>query len=147
MYRPAKVARPACGQLEENEYISLSPFTPKNLVSREVRPSRPASVRSFSTIRLHLVLTHGVPPAFRDSVHSFIPSSANASVPSSSGHAKGRQWCSLTRIRRHRTSSPQGSCSDGCCLFRCHHGPINARFSFPGPTIIGMSWTCAVQKV
>ena len=42
---------------------------------------------------------------------------------------------SLTRGHRHRTSSPQGSSSNGCCIFRYHHGPINVRFSFPTPTI------------
>ena len=32
------------------------------------RPSRPASVCSFSTLRLNLVLTHEIPPAFHNSV-------------------------------------------------------------------------------
>ena len=50
--------------------ISLSPFAPENLVSREkVRPSRPAPALSFSTLRLNLVLTRGILSAFRDGVH------------------------------------------------------------------------------
>ena len=48
-----------------------SPFAPRNLVSRDgfVWSSRPASTRTSSTLRLNLVLTHGIPPAFRDGVH------------------------------------------------------------------------------
>ena len=37
-------------------------------LARQVRPSRPASACSFSTLRLNLVLTHGIPPAFRHGV-------------------------------------------------------------------------------
>ena len=35
---------------------------------KRVRPSRPAPVRSLSTPRQYLVITHGIPPAFRDGV-------------------------------------------------------------------------------
>ena len=46
------------------------PFASDNLASaRRVRSSRPASAGSFSALGLNLVLTHGIPPAFRDSVH------------------------------------------------------------------------------
>ena len=78
-YRPEKVANPARGQLNrENENISLSPFTPKNLV---VRPSRPASASSLSK-GLNLILTHGIRHASCDGVHLFIPSTVIGSVPS-----------------------------------------------------------------
>ena len=42
--------------------------------------------------------------------------------------------------RRRRASSPQGSSSNGCCLFRSHCVPIFVRLSFPTPTIctVGM---------
>ena len=41
--------------------------------SREtVRPSRPASSCSFSTLKLDVVLTQGIPPAFRGDIHVFI---------------------------------------------------------------------------
>ena len=35
----------------------------------QVRPWCPAPTPSFSILRLNLVLTHGIPPAFRDAVH------------------------------------------------------------------------------
>ena len=48
---PVKVANPARGQLNREKInIFLSPFA----------PSRPASACSFSTLRLNLVLTHGI---------------------------------------------------------------------------------------
>ena len=45
-----------------------------------------------------------------------------------------------------RASSPHGSPSNGCCIFRFHHGPVIVRISFPTPTI-GMKWACAIQNV
>ena len=33
-----------------------------------------------------------------------------------------------------RASCSQGSSSNGCCLFKFHHGPTNVRLSFPTPT-------------
>ena len=53
-----------------------------------------------------------------------IPSTATGSVPSFSGHAIACRWCSLPKVCRRRASSPQGSSSNGCCLFRYNHGPI-----------------------
>ena len=48
MDRPDKVASPACGQLNrENEYISLSPFAPGILVSRDGFGSSPSRVSLF----------------------------------------------------------------------------------------------------
>ena len=43
-------------------------------LARRAQPSRPTPAGSFSTLRLNLVVTHGVPPAFRDGVivHLFI---------------------------------------------------------------------------
>ena len=53
--------------------IFLSPFAPKNLVSRDRFGSpvlrQPAHVH---TRRLNLVLTYRIPPEFRDGVHLFI---------------------------------------------------------------------------
>ena len=63
---------------------------------------------SFSTLRLNLVLTHMIPPAAA-SIYLFKPPYAIVSVPSLSGHAIAYRWRSLPRIRRHRTSKPQGS--------------------------------------
>ena len=86
---------------------------------------------------ISIVLTHGVPPDFRGGIHLFIPPTAIIGpVPSlSAGHAIAYRWRTLPKVRRHSASSPQGSSSNGCCLFRYHHGPNNVRLSFPTPTI------------
>ena len=91
----------------------------------------------FYTLRLNLVLTHGIPPAFRGGVHLFIPPITIGSVPNlyQVTHANTYRCHSLPRVRRHRASSPQGSWSNGCCLFRYHHGPFFMRPSFSTPTI------------
>ena len=34
-HKPVKVADPACGQLNKDNYFSLSPSAPENLVSRD----------------------------------------------------------------------------------------------------------------
>ena len=66
-----------------------------------------------------------------------LPESPPRIVPSSlSGRAIAYRRRSLRRVRRHRPKR-QGSSSDGCCLFRSHHGPIVVRLSFPTP-MIGM---------
>ena len=51
------------------------------------------------------------------SIYLFIPPYAIGSVPSLSGHAIAYRWRSLTRVRRHRASKPQGISSNGCCHF------------------------------
>ena len=87
MYQMGKVANPSRGQLNrENEYFPC-PRSRLRIWSREaVQPSRPASARSFSTLRLnhqssiinhqssiiYLVLTHGILPDFRGGVYLFI---------------------------------------------------------------------------
>ena len=55
--------------------FSLSPFAPENLVSRNGfgRPVPRQPIYSFSSLRLNLVLTHGIPPEFRDGVHILVP--------------------------------------------------------------------------
>ena len=62
-----------------------------------------------------------------------IPPTAIGSVPSLPGHTIAYRWRSLLRVCRHRDNSPQGSSSNGCCLFRYHHRPIIVRLSFPTP--------------
>ena len=78
-------------------------------LARRVRPSRPASGCSFSTLRLNLVLTHhgdGIPPIFRGGVHYYYYCYAIGSVPSLSGHhAIAYQWRALPRVRRHRANN------------------------------------------
>ena len=74
------------------------------------------SACSFSTLKLDMVLTHGIPPDVHGGVHIFLPSHTIGSVPSLSGHAITHRWRSLPRVRWPRASSPQGSSSNGCCL-------------------------------
>ena len=72
------------------------------------------------------------------------PSVIVGPVPSLSCHAVAYLLHSLPRVRRHsRASSPQGSSSNGGCIFAVYHGPINVRLSFPTPTI-GMK--CIINR-
>ena len=71
--------------------------------SREaVSAVRSASVHAFTTLRLNLVLVHGISPAFRSGVivHIFIPPSSMESVPSLSGDAIAYRWRSLQGVHR-----------------------------------------------
>ena len=76
-------------------------------IARQVRPSRPASSCSSSTLRLNLVLAHGIPPAPRDGMHLFIQSSAIAPVPNLSSHAVGYLSRSPPRCLRRDASIPK----------------------------------------
>ena len=72
MYQPGTtmVANPAHGRRNKENIFPLSPFTPEDLrLANRVYPSPPAPVRLFSiTIKLNLVLTHEISPAFDDGV-------------------------------------------------------------------------------
>ena len=114
--------------------ISLSPFAPENLVSRDGLgspvPRQPAHLHTQAESGAYLRDSSRVPrrrPFIYLNLHTL------------SGHAIAYRWRSLQRVRRHRDSSPQGSSSDGCCLYRYHLGPINVRLSFPTPTILLMA--------
>ena len=138
---PGMVVNPACGQLKRTHYIFSCPRSRLRIWSCEtgsaVSPRRVSSL-ILHTLRLNLslVLTWRISPAFRDGVHLlFIPTTAIGPVPSWSGDATAYRWCSLPRGRRRRTSSPQGSSGNGCCLFRFHHGSLVMRLSFPTTTI------------
>ena len=74
MDQPGKVASPARrGQLNTKMEISLSAFVPENFFSRDGFGSPvPRLVCSSPYSRVNLVLTHGIPPEFRGSVHLFI---------------------------------------------------------------------------
>ena len=83
-------------------------FVPKNLVSRDkVRPSSPASACSFSMLRLNLMLTHGIPPAFRDGVH--VHRQPTSGQPEFIGSRSCAPLTSTAESRRHRASRPQRS--------------------------------------
>ena len=61
MDQPGKVVNPAhCQQDRENKLFLSSLLAPENSDSQETE-----SACSFSTLRLNLVLTHGIPPALR----------------------------------------------------------------------------------
>ena len=89
--------------------IPLSPYVPENLVSRDGF-SRPVPRQSA---HLHTQAESGA--YLRDSSQvprrrPFMkPPYAIGSVPSLSGQAMAYRWRSLPRVRRHRTSKPQGS--------------------------------------
>ena len=101
-------------------FFSLSPFAPENLVLRDgfgrPEPSR-VSPLIFHTSEAESIwcFTPAIPPAFRDAASTYIiPSTAIGSVPSLPGHAPNRvpRRCSLSRVRRHRVSSPEGNSSN-----------------------------------
>ena len=122
MDQPGKVANLAHGQLNREENIfpcSCSRLRFWCLLS--------------TPIMLNLILTHGNPPDFRGGVLLLKPTYAIGSVPSLSGHAIAYLLRSLPRVRQ-RASSPQGNSSNGCFLFKYHHGPMSVRFSFLTPT-------------
>ena len=135
MDQPGTIDNPAN---RENENIPVSVRGREFDLARRVRPSRPASACSFSILRLNLVLIHGIPLAFHDSVHIYIyiyiPSTAIGSIPSVSGHSIAYRWRSLSRVRRHRASN------GWCCLFRLHHGPTCMRLSFLTPQVFRRVW-------
>ena len=109
MDQPGKVANPARGQLNRENDIPLSLCVPENLVSRDgfsrPVPRQPAHLHTQAESGAYLRDSSRVPrrrPFMK-------PPYAIGSVPSLSGHATAYRWRSLPRVRRHRTSKPQGS--------------------------------------
>ena len=102
-------------------FTSVSVFVFEVSVWKCVPPCRPASAHSFSTRRPNLVLTHGIPPALRGGVFYLYhqPPSSQSQVISRRTTITYR-CCPISRVRRHRASSPQGSSTDGCYRFRYH---------------------------
>ena len=129
-----KVTNPARGQLiRENEHFTTgSVVPPRASLIILILHTQPDLL-----LLLLMVLAHGIPPAFRGGVHLFGPPTAMRHwvSPEFTGHTNACRWRSLARVHRHRASSPQGCSSNGCCLFRHRHGPINIRLSFPTPTV------------
>ena len=109
-------------------------------LTRQIRPSHPATVCSFSTPKLNLVLL------------SFLPLSATVSIHTENRHRVSFEFIgSCIRItialiakspptQGASTSSPQDGSSKGCCLLRKPDGPIFGRPSFSTPTFgtVGM---------
>ena len=106
------VAIPACGQLNRKNNISLFPFAPKNLVSRDgfgrPVPRQPAHLHTQAESSAYLRDFPRVPRR-RPYIYVFYHHYAIGPVPSLSGHAVAYRWRSLPRVRRHRSSKPQDS--------------------------------------
>ena len=135
MYQPGMVANPARGQLNGENMIFPVPVRARKFgLARRVRPSCPASARSFSPVRVN----------HQSSIFNLVLSAAASTYTVNrhwvgpefmSGNAIAYRRRSLPKVGRHRASGPQGSFSSKCCLLRCHHGPIFLRLSFPAPNI------------
>ena len=128
------------------EQVKLNFTCPRSRLtiwSRErVRPPRPASACSFSTPRLNLVLTRGIPPDFGGGVHLYTAIHNRAS-PEFIGSRK----CVLTLVRRHRANSSRGihSSSNRCCLLQVTTDQLepNVRLSFPTSTFYVHECECS----
>ena len=111
MDRPGKVANPARGQLNRGIDISLSAFTPENMVPRDgfrsPVPRQPPRLHTQAESGAYLRNSSRVPR--RRPFIYFKPPYAFGSVPSLSGHANAYRWRSLPRVRRHRASRCQRS--------------------------------------
>ena len=91
--------------------ISLSPFAPENLVSRDgfgrPVPPQPAYLHTQAEYGAYLRDSPRVP---RRRLFIYLkPPYALGPIPSLSGHAIAYRWRSLPRVRRHRASKSQGS--------------------------------------
>ena len=95
----------------EKKNISLSAFTPENLVSRDrfgsPVPRQRAHLHTQAESGAYLRDSSRVPRG-RPFIYFKTPY-AIGSVPGLSGHAIAYRWHSLPRVRRHRASKPQGS--------------------------------------
>ena len=131
--------------------ISLFPFAPENLVSRDgfgsPVPRQPAHLhtqaesgaylRDFSRVLRRRAFTL---PGTR---YLFKPPYAIGSVPSLSGHAIAYRWRSLPRVRRHRASILEGSSEQvlprqvAMCVCVCVFFPFILDIKFVGRTSRG----------
>ena len=130
---------PARGQLSKENNFPLSPLAPVNLVSRggfgRPVPSMPAH-SPYSGSSWCLLTDSSTFCRFPHRYPFIIPSTAIGSLPSLSGHATEYLWHLPPRVRRHLAGSPQGSSSNGCCLFRKPDGQFSVCHSIFTQTII-----------
>ena len=109
MDQPGKVANPARGQLNRENYYPLSPCIPEILVTRDgfsrPIPRQLAHLHTQAESGAYLRDSSRVPQQRR----FMKPPFAIGSVPSLSGHAIAYRWRSLPRVRRQRASKSQGS--------------------------------------
>ena len=133
MDQQGKVASPAHGQL--NREIKYLPALPARAFVKQVRPSCSASACSFSTLKLNLVLTHGIPfPRRRPFIYTVNRHRVSLEfiVP--------RSCIPMTFTTENPPTqvygSSQASSSNGCYFFRYHYGPVFACLSFPHPLLV-----------
>ena len=92
--------------------ISLSAFTPENLVSRDgfdsPIPRQPAHLHTQQAECGSFLRESSRVPRRRPFIYLKSPDAIGL-VPSLSGHAIAYRWRSLPRVHRHRASKPQGS--------------------------------------
>ena len=105
------------GQLNRGKYFSPCPRWRLRIWSSETGSAIPSrvSLLIFHT-QIWCLLTGFLPISAAVSIYVFKRPYAIGSVPSLSGHAIAYRWRSLSRVRRQRASSPQGSSSNRCCL-------------------------------
>ena len=138
MDQSGKVANPARGQLNKENKIPLSPCVPENLVSRDGSsrplPRQPAHLRNQAESGTYLRDSSRVPR--RRPFIYLKPPYIIGSVEILSGHSHVYRWRSLSRVRRHRASKPQGSSERMLPCLADHHGPIHMRLSFAHPLLV-----------
>ena len=113
MDQPDKVANPAPrDQLKGKISITLSAFAPEKFFSRDgfgsPVPRQLAHLHTQAESGAYLRDSSRLPRR-RPFIYSKPPYATIGSVPSLSGPAIAYRWCSLPRVRRHRTSTPQGN--------------------------------------
>ena len=137
MDQPGKVANPARGQLNREDEYSPSPYVPEKLVSRDgfsrSVPRQPAHLHTQAESGAYLRDSSRIPR--RRPFIYFKPPYSFGSVPSLSGHANAYRWRSLPRVRRHRTSKPQGS-SERVLSWQVTMDQLYMRLSFPHPLLV-----------
>ena len=116
--------------------ISLSPFAPENLVSRDrfgsPVPRQPAHLHTQAESGAYLRDSFGIP---QRRPHIIMLPTDIGSVPGLSDHAVAYRWRSLPRVRRHRASSPQRR-SKRVLPWQVTMDQLICAFLFPHPLLV-----------
>ena len=138
MGQPDMGANPARGQLNRDFFLpwesGRSCETSSAVPSRTSPPILPTQAES-SIINhqssIILVLTHGIPPNFREGVH--------LSYHTVNRHRVNPEIYQVTQLRtdgahRRESTRTRDSLSNGCCLFGQPHETVDVRLFSPAPT-------------